>query len=322
MDAGADLKEHCSGPGKKMDQMSEVQSAQRTNDNSPAIHHWVRFAKRGLKPAKRAAEILHSAREANDLLSPALRAPEFLLVPLPSTKVLGYYRSSASRTNNSTWVRVAALSLLIIPLIAVSSCQRQVARAIKPLKPPEQQTETRALPANSSPDLKLVIASAIEQVGKTTSYDPSYQRIEYPNGDVPIETGVCSDVIVRAFRAAGIDLQKEVHEDMKEHFSAYPTRWGLSGPDANIDHRRVPNLQTYLTRKGKSLATTTGSENFLPGDVVTWDLSGGYDHVGMVVNVWYRPTQHFLVVHNIGCCGTHMDDSLFAWKITGHYRYW
>src|SRR5947209_1373156 len=133
MDAGADLKEHGSGPGKQMDQMSGVQSAQRTNDKVPGSH-----------------------------------------------------RSSASRTNNSTWVRVAALSLLIIPLIVVSSCQRQVARAIKPLKPPEQQTEIRALPANSSPDLKLVIASAIDQVGKTTSYDPSYQRIEYPNGDVPI----------------------------------------------------------------------------------------------------------------------------------------
>ena len=303
-----------------MDQMSGVQSAQRTMYR-PAIHRWVTFAKRGLKPVKRAAEIAHVARAQTCRLSPALRAPEFLLVPLPSTKVLGYCRSSASRTNNLTWVRVAALFLLIIPLILVSSCQRQIARANKPLKPPEQQTETRALLANSSPNLKLVIDSAIDQLGKTTGYDPSYQRIEYPNGDVPIETGVCSDVIVRAFRKAGVDLQTEVHEDMKEHFSAYPTRWGLSRPDANIDHRRVPNLMTYFTRKGKSLATTTGSEDFLPGDIVTWDLGGGYDHIGMVVNVWYKPTQHYLVVHNIGCCGTHMDDSLFAWKITGHYRY-
>jgi uncharacterized protein YijF (DUF1287 family) len=171
-----------------------------------------------------------------------------------------------------------------------------------------------------SPQLKLIIDGAVEQIGKTTSYDPSYQRIEYPNGDVPIETGVCSDVIVRAFRKGGIDLQKDLHEDMKGNFSAYPTRWGLKSPDANIDHRRVPNLQTYFGRKGKSLLTTSGSENFLPGDIVTWDLGGGVDHVGLVVNVWYKPTQRYLIVHNIGS-GTLMEDVLFSWKITGHYRY-
>jgi uncharacterized protein YijF (DUF1287 family) len=215
------------------------------------------------------------------------------------------------------------LSILIALAIAslfVGACQRQVARTLKPLKPAEQQTEVRALPAKSSPNLKLIIEGATEQVGKTTSYDPSYQKIDYPNGDVPIETGVCSDVIVRAFRKAGIDLQKDVHEDMKENFAAYPTRWGLNGTDTNIDHRRVPNLQTYLTRKGKSLATDGGSETFLPGDIVTWDLGGKVDHVGMVVNVWYKPTQRYLIVHNIGA-GTRMEDALFSWKITGHYRY-
>lgn len=212
------------------------------------------------------------------------------------------------------------LTLALFLSIAGSlACQQQIARAVKPLKPPEQQTETRALPANSSPNLKLVIDGAVEQIGKTTSYDPSYQKIEYPNGDVPIETGVCSDVIVRAFRKGGIDLQKDVHEDMKGNFSSYPTRWGLKGTDANIDHRRVPNLQTYFTRKEKSLATTSGSENFLPGDIVTWDLGGGVDHIGIVANVWYKPSQRYLIVHNIGA-GTRMEDVLFAWKITGHYR--
>jgi uncharacterized protein YijF (DUF1287 family) len=108
---------------------------------------------------------------------------------------------------------------------------------------------------------------------------------------------------------------------MKENFSAYPTRWGLKGTDANIDHRRVPNLQTYFTRKGKSLPTDGGSEAFQPGDIVTWDLQlGGTEHVGMVVNVWNKPTQRYLIVHNIGG-GTLMEDVLFAWKITGHYRY-
>jgi uncharacterized protein YijF (DUF1287 family) len=214
-------------------------------------------------------------------------------------------------------------SILIVLALAslfVVACQRQVARTLAPLRPPEQQTEVRALPANSSPTLRLVIDGASEQVGKTTSYDPSYQKIDYPNGDVPIETGVCSDVIVRAFRKAGLDLQTDVHEDMKSNFSAYPTRWGSSGTDANIDHRRVPNLQTYLTRKGKSQSSNGTSSDFLPGDIVTWDLGGGVDHVGIVTNVWFKPSQRYLIVHNIGA-GTRMEDVLFAWKVTGHYRY-
>ena len=210
--------------------------------------------------------------------------------------------------------------LLALALLAGASCQRQAAGTSRPLKPPEQQTETRALPTNSSPTLKLIIDGAADQIGKTTSYDASYQKLEYPNGDVPLETGVCSDVIVRAFRRGGIDLQKDLHEDMKDNFAAYPTRWGLKGTDTNIDHRRVPNLQTYFTRKSKSLSTVSGSENFLPGDVVTWDLGGGVDHVGIVVNVWFKPTQRYLIVHNIGA-GTRMEDVLFAWNITGHYRY-
>src|SRR6266852_4614030 len=209
--------------------------------------------------------------------------------------------------------------LLTLALFHSTACHQQLVRKVKPLKPPEQQTETRALPANSSPDLKLIIDGAVDQIGKTTSYDASYQKIEYPNGDVPIETGVCSDVIVRAFRRGGIDLQKDLHEDMRDNFSAYPTRWGMKGPDANIDHRRVPNLETYFTRKGKSLSTDGGSETFLPGDIVTWDLGLGTDHIGMVVNVWYKPTQRYLIVHNMGAA--RLEDVLFAWKITGHYRY-
>jgi uncharacterized protein YijF (DUF1287 family) len=216
---------------------------------------------------------------------------------------------------NPTSVIVLALALLLS-----TACRQQIARTVKPLKPPVQQTETIPLSAKSPPQLKLIIDGAIDQIGKTTSYDPSYQKIGYPNGDVPIETGVCSDVIVRAFRKGGIDLQKDLHEDMKDNFSAYPTRWGLKGTDSNIDHRRVPNLQTYFSRKGESLATDGGSETFLPGDIVTWNLGLGTEHVGMVVNVWNKPTQRYLIVHNIGG-GAMMEDVLFAWKITGHYRY-
>src|SRR5436305_6273610 len=181
--------------------------------------------------------------------------------------------------------------VLLASLLLATSCQQQIAHTRQPIKPPEAQTETRALPVNSSPNLKRVIEGAIYQVGKTTGYDPSYQTIDYPNGDVPIETGVCSDVIVRSFRKASIDLQKDIHEDMKEHFSAYPTRWGLNGPDANIDHRRVPNLQTYFTRQGKSLSTGGDSKTFLPGDIVTCDLGLGSEHIGMFVNGWYKPSQ-------------------------------
>lgn len=209
---------------------------------------------------------------------------------------------------------------VLIFLLAGAACQKQIVRTAARLKPPEQQTEIRALPAHSSPALKLVVDGAIEQVGKTTGYDASYQKIDYPNGDVPIETGVCSDVIIRAFRKAGIDLQKEIHEDMKTNFAEYPTKWGLKTADSNIDHRRVPNLQTFFARKGKEVATTGSADTFLPGDIVTWDLGGGVDHVGMIVNVWYKPSQRYLVVHNIGG-GVQMEDVVFAWKITGHYRY-
>src|ERR1043166_9997552 len=178
--------------------------------------------------------------------------------------------------------RTALIILFSVALLCSLSCQRQIAHTRQPLRPPEQQTEVRALAANSPPALKAIIDGANDQVGKTTGYDPSYQKIDYPNGDVPIETGVCSDVIVRAFRSGGIDLQKEVHEDMKSNFSLYPAKWGLKSPDTNIDHRRVPNLQIFFARKGKSLSTNNDTENFLPGDVVTWDLGGGTDHVGIV----------------------------------------
>jgi len=223
-------------------------------------------------------------------------------------------RFMMTRQNISVLIVTAAVLALAV------ACQQQSARTRPALRPPEQQTEVHPLAANSSPALKSIIDGAIDQIGKTTSYDPSYQKLDYPNGDVPIETGVCSDVIIRAFRKGNIDLQKDVHEDMKANFSAYPTRWGLKGPDTNIDHRRVPNLETYFARKGKAQAITNRSDEFQPGDLVTWDMGTGQDHIGIVTNVWYKPSQRYLIVHNIGN-GTRMEDVLFAWKMTGHYRY-
>lgn len=176
------------------------------------------------------------------------------------------------------------------------------------------------LPANASPQLKLVVESAIEQTNVTTGYDPSYVAIDYPGGDVPLETGVCTDVVVRAFRKAGIDLQKEVHEDMKRAWTDYPRKWGLSRPDPNIDHRRVPNLMTYFNRQGKSLVPTTNRADYLPGDIVSWDLGGGVDHIGIVVNYWSDDSKGYLIVHNIGA-GARLQNVLLNWRITGHYRY-
>lgn len=170
------------------------------------------------------------------------------------------------------------------------------------------------------PDATRVVASAVEQAGVTRTYDPSYVRIAYPGGDVPPDRGVCSDVVVRAFRAVGVDLQKEVHEDMRANFGAYPKRWGLARPDPNIDHRRVANLMTFFNRRGKALAVTADPADYRPGDVVAWDLGGGLLHIGVVTDVVAEGSPNRAVAHNIGE-GVRVEDVLFAWRVLGHYRY-
>lgn len=166
----------------------------------------------------------------------------------------------------------------------------------------------------------MVAHAALQQTAYTLSYDPAYVRIAYPNGDLPRDRGVCSDVIVRAFRAAGVDLQKEIHEDMLRSFATYPHRWGLAAPDANIDHRRVPNLMTFFARHGNSLSVTARREDYAPGDVVAWDLGGGLLHVGLVTDVPAPDGEGYAIVHNIGA-GARLEDVLLNWKIIGHYRY-
>lgn len=164
--------------------------------------------------------------------------------------------------------------------------------------------------------------AAIALTADKVVYDPTYYRIAYPNGDVPADRGVCTDVVIRAYRKLGIDLQKEVHEDMKVHFGKYPSqkRWGLKSTDRNIDHRRVPNLQIFFERKGQVKTITDNSDDYLPGDMVTWDLGRGINHVGIVTNKKSRDGKRRLIVHNIGG-GQVAEDVLFSWKITGHYRY-
>jgi uncharacterized protein YijF (DUF1287 family) len=177
----------------------------------------------------------------------------------------------------------------------------------------------KPLPPNSPPQLKQLIDGALEQVGVTTGYDPSYVSIQYPGGDVPTETGVCSDVLVRAFRKAEIDLQKEIHEDIARAWNDYPKKWGLTRPDPNIDHRRVPNLMKYFERKGKALPITNNPDDYLPGDIVAWDLGGGIDHIGLVTNM-LSTQRESLIVHNIGA-GTRVENVLLKWTIKGHYRF-
>jgi uncharacterized protein len=151
-------------------------------------------------------------------------------------------------------------------------------------------------------------------------YDPAYFSIGYPNGDVPANKGVCTDVVIRAYRKLGIDLQKEVHEDMRANFSLYPKKWGLKKPDKNIDHRRVPNLMTFFTRYGTVLKTVQNPELYQPGDVVCWDLGGGVTHIGLVVKRKSADGKRRMIVHNIGA-GQVLEDCLFSYSIIGHYRY-
>ena len=165
-----------------------------------------------------------------------------------------------------------------------------------------------------------IIENAIWQTSVTTIYDPAYVSINYPDGDLPIERGVCCDVIIRGFRSAGIDLQKEIHEDMQKAFSAYPQKWGLHTTDTNIDHRRVPNIMTFLDRRNKAVPVTQQEKDYKPGDIVTWKLPGNIDHIGVVVNIPVDNTGRYKVVHNIGA-GAKLEDILFEFEITGHYRY-
>lgn len=172
----------------------------------------------------------------------------------------------------------------------------------------------------SEQNKKLVEYAA--DLPRVVFYDSDYRKIDYPMGDVPAYKGVCSDVIIRSYRGIDIDLQKLLHEDIKANFSAYPSKrmWGLNKPDTNIDHRRVPNLEVFFTRKGKVKPITKNAEDYVPGDIVSWRLDNGRPHIGIVVNKKSGDNQRYLVMHNIGF-GQVAEDVLFSWKITGHFTY-
>lgn len=162
--------------------------------------------------------------------------------------------------------------------------------------------------------------STVTLTFQKVTYDPAYYRLDYPGGDVPPDRGVCTDVIIRAYRKLGIDLQKEVHTDIALHFQQYPDLWGLRKPDSNIDHRRVPNLMVFFQRNGIVKQVSADPEDYLPGDIVCYDLGRGILHIGMVVMNRSDDGKRPLVVHNIGA-GQVMEDCLFRFRIIGHYRY-
>ena len=168
---------------------------------------------------------------------------------------------------------------------------------------------------------KKLVEAAIERTNHIVRYDGGYRKIRYPNGDVPDDIGVCTDLVIRSYRKLGIDLQKDLYEDMKQNFYLYPKLWGLTKPDTNIDHRRVPNLQTFFERKGVVLPVTQNPNDYVAGDIVTWMLSENLPHIGIVVDLRSEDGNKPLIVHNIGS-GPVIEDMLFDYQITGHYRYY
>lgn len=162
--------------------------------------------------------------------------------------------------------------------------------------------------------------AAEELTAQRVRYDPSYFSIPYPNGDVPADRGVCTDVVIRAYRKFGLDIQREVHEDMRANFDVYPKLWGLSRPDRNIDHRRVPNLMTFFERHGVVKSISQNADDYQPGDIVCWDLGRGVTHIGIVSSKRSPDGKRYLIVHNIGA-GQVLEDCLFNFRIIGHYQY-
>lgn len=163
-------------------------------------------------------------------------------------------------------------------------------------------------------------SAAISLTKDKVTYDPTYFTLKYPMGDVPSDKGVCTDVVVRAYRKLGIDLQQLVHEDMTKNFSKYPKKWGLKKTDKNIDHRRVYNLMVFFERFGKTKAKTTNPKDYAPGDIVCWLLGGKLSHIGIVSNIKSAAGLRYKIVHNIGA-GQVLEDCIFDWDIIGHYQY-
>ncbi len=173
--------------------------------------------------------------------------------------------------------------------------------------------------ANAQEKFSIQLSNAAKELtAQKVQYDPSYYTIPYPMGDVPSNKGVCADVVIRAYRKIGIDLQQLIHEDMSKYFSTYPHNWGLQKTDKNIDHRRVPNMMKYFDRYGINLPISLNDKDYQPGDIVCWLINNKLPHIGIVVNVRSTLSKRYLIVHNVGA-GQVMEDCLFRYPINGHY---
>lgn len=217
-------------------------------------------------------------------------------------------------------ISLAALAMVL----ATASCSPDAAQAAPGNAIHQDAAADRASAApriDIPPSARTVVDAARARTRLGEVYDPAYFAIAYPGGDVPADRGVCTDVVIRAYRKIGMDLQVLVHEDMRGHFSAYPRTWGLKSTDKNIDHRRVPNLQRFFERKGASLTVSSHPDDYRAGDLVTWLLPGNLPHIGIVSDRLAPGSDRPLILHNIGA-GTAENDILFAYRITGHYRYY
>lgn len=163
-------------------------------------------------------------------------------------------------------------------------------------------------------------AAALAHSGEKITYDPSYYKIAYPNGDLPANKGVAADVIVRCYRSMGMDLQVLVHEDMSENFRGYPGLWGAAAPDTNIDHRRVANLQRFFEHKGRTITASRNASDYLPGDIVVWELGNAEKHIGIIVPGPGDRAEEAWVVHNMGA-GVKWENILFDYSVQRHFRY-
>ena len=213
-----------------------------------------------------------------------------------------------------------------LALVALAACKDEPvnpAASLADLVPAMPAAPPEAAASAGANLEQALVAAAHERTEHQVRYDAAYVKLDYPGGDVPDEMGVCTDEVIRSYRALGIDLQVAVHEDMTADFGAYPTHWGLTKPDPNIDHRRVPNLQTFFARHGETKKRSEVASDYRPGDIVTWNVGRGgkhVDHIGIVSNVLSDDEGRYTVVHNIGE-GPRREDVLFRWPVTGHYRY-
>ncbi len=215
---------------------------------------------------------------------------------------------------------IGLLLVLIVSFTSLTKIDFTIARNFIYTSTASQKLTTQNPKGKKEIFLHKLVEAAIKRTHHKVIYDPGYVKIKYPGGDVPDNRGVCTDVIIRSYRKLGIDLQKEIHEDMSANLFLYPKIWKLTKPDPNIDHRRVPNMMTFFKRKGEVLPITNNPDDYSPGDILAWDLRRGVTHIGIVIDKRSADKERFMIVHNIGS-GPRIEDVLFDWKIIGHFRY-